>query len=127
MSLQLTALYEESDTIAIIRLGGSLDTNTAGQLDAKAAEVIKPEIKLVMLDMKDLDYISSAGIRSVFKIVKAMKAQGGKVGASNRKPQISKVFEIIQALPDMQIFANDEEMDEYLAVVQHKIRNGEDF
>lgn len=127
MSLRLTALYEENDTIAIIRIGGSLDTNTAVELDEKAKEVMKPGIKLIMLDMKDLDYISSAGIRSVFKIVKQMKAAGGKVGASNRKPQITKVFEIIQALPDMQIFSNDTEMDDYLSVVQDKIRRGEKF
>ena len=127
MSLQLTALYEENDAIAIIRIGGSLDTNTAAELDAKAAAVINPDIKMLMLDMKELDYISSAGIRSVFKIVKAMKAQGGKVGASNRKPEIVKVFEIIKALPDMQIFTNDDEMDDYLSAVQEKIRNGDDF
>ncbi|NRB37209.1 MAG: STAS domain-containing protein [Pseudomonadales bacterium] len=127
MALELKVLFEEDKSITIIRMSGSLDTNTAVQLDAKAADVIKPDTKLIMLDMKDLEYISSAGIRSVFKIVKAMRAQGGKVGASNRQPQIIKVFEIIQALPDMQIFANDEEMDEYLAVVQDKIRRGEDF
>jgi anti-anti-sigma factor len=127
MPLELKALFEKDPSIAIIRMSGSLDTNTATLLDTKASDVISPELKLIMLDMKDLDYISSAGIRSVFKIVKAMKAQGGKVGASNRQPQIIKVFEIIQALPDMQIFSDDAEMDEYLSVVQDKIRRGEDF
>ena len=127
MSLELKALFEEDKSIAIIRMSGSLDTNTAAQLDEKAAAVINPDLRLLMLDMKALDYISSAGIRSVFKIVKTMKAQGGKVGASNRQPQITKVFDIIKALPDMQIFTDDAEMDDYLSVVQEKIRNGEDF
>ncbi len=127
MSLVITTDFEENRSIAIMRLIGSLDTDTAPQFDDKAGEISLPSVKLVMLDMKHLEYISSAGIRSVFKLFKMMKNRGGKVGASNRQPQIIKVFEIIQALPDMQIFANDEEMDEYLAVVQEKIRNGEDF
>ncbi|CAA0078528.1 Putative anti-sigma factor antagonist BtrV [BD1-7 clade bacterium] len=127
MSLVITSDFEENQSIAIVRLIGSLDTDTAPQFDTKVAEILAPGVRLVMLDMKHLEYISSAGIRSVFKLFKTMKSRGGKVGASNRQPQIIKVFEIIQALPDMQIFANDDEMDEYLTAVQGKIRNGEDF
>ena len=73
MPLQLTSSYEENQSIAIIRFSGSLDTNTAMQLDEKAAAVITDNTKLIMLDMKGLEYISSAGIRSVFKIVKTMQ------------------------------------------------------
>ncbi len=127
MSLTIETAFEENNSIAVIRLSGRLDTNSAPSLDETSNDIIHPELKLIMLDMKELSYISSAGIRSVFKMVKAMKKQGGKVGASNRQPQIIKVFDIIKALPDMQIFSNDEEMDEYLSIVQSRIRNGEDF
>jgi anti-anti-sigma factor len=110
-----------------MQIHGSLDSMTAAIFDEKASHILARNPKLVMLDMKFLDYISSAGVRSVFKLVKASKAKGGKVGASNRQPQISKVFEIIKALPDMPIFTDDAEMDDYLNAVQEKIRNGEDF
>ncbi len=43
------------------------------------------------------------------------------------QPQVEKVFDIIKALSDMQIFAHDQEMDEYLDVMQQRILNGDDF
>lgn len=67
---------------------------------------------MTVLDMKDLDYISSAGLRVIFKAAKQAKADGRRLATANRKPHIDKVFEILKALPDMAVFANDDELDE---------------
>lgn len=125
--LETHIYFEQDQSVAIVQLAGSLDTTTAGDFDSKLQNVIEHQSQLVMLDFKKLDYISSAGVRSVFKLAKTCKAYGGKLAASNLQPQIAKVFEIIKALPDMQIFSNDQEMDDYLSAVQEKIKNGEDF
>ncbi len=127
MSLSIEKYTKADDSIVQVMLTGSLDTATAADFDAFADAEIAQDSKLVVLNMKELDYISSAGIRSVFKLVKRVKAAGGRVAAANRQPQITKVFEIVQALPDLQIFKDDSEMDEYLLAVQDKIINGEDF
>jgi anti-sigma B factor antagonist len=80
---------------------------------------------MLVLDMKRLDYISSAGLRVVFKAAKALRAVGGSVALANRQPHIVKVFEIVKALPDLQVFKNDQEMDEYLKAMQQKSRRGD--
>ena len=72
--------------------------------------------------MKHLDYISSAGLRVVFKAAKTLRALGGSVALANRQPQIVKVFEIVKALPDLRVFESDEEMDDYLKAMQDKSR-----
>ena len=77
---------------------------------------------LTVLDMKELDYISSAGLRVIFKAAKQTKAAGNRLAAANRKPHIDKVFEILKALPDMAVFANDQELDDYLDSMQKKVR-----
>jgi anti-anti-sigma factor len=73
--------------------------------------------------MKELDYISSAGLRVIFKAAKQVKSAGHRLAAANRKPHIDKVFEILKALPDMAVFANDQEMDEYLDSMQDQVKN----
>jgi hypothetical protein len=35
---------------------------------------------------------------------------------------IDKVFEILKALPDMAVFADDEELDAYLEAMQNKVK-----
>ena len=72
--------------------------------------------------MKDLDYISSAGLRVIFKAAKQVKSHGRRLAAANRKPHIDKVFEILKALPDMAVFANDAEMDAYLESMQDQVK-----
>ena len=44
----------------------------------------------------------------------------------NLQPQIKKVFEIINAIPSMKIFTSMEELDEYLDIMQKKIKAGEE-
>ena len=77
---------------------------------------------LTILDMKDLDYISSAGLRVIFKAAKQAKEAGHRMAAANRKPHIDKVFEILKALPDMAVFADEQELDDYLEAMQNKVR-----
>ena len=50
------------------------------------------------------------------------KAGGRRMAAANRKPHIDKVFEILKALPDMAVFANEQELDEYLDAMQARTR-----
>jgi anti-anti-sigma factor len=75
-----------------------------------------------LLDMRHLEYISSAGLRVVFKAAKALKGDGRSLAVTNRQPQIEKVFEILQALPDMAVFSNEKELDAYLDAMQARVR-----
>jgi anti-anti-sigma regulatory factor len=65
------------------------------------------------------------GVRVIAKAQKEMKAYNGKVVLLNLQPQIRKVFDIIKALDGMNVFRSQEEMDEYLAAMQHKVMDGD--
>jgi anti-anti-sigma regulatory factor len=47
----------------------------------------------------------------VFKAKKALKEINASFMMANLKPQIKKVFDIINALPDIRVFKSLEEMD----------------
>jgi anti-anti-sigma factor len=68
--------------------------------------------------MKELDYVSSAGIRVIAMACRKMKKKDGDVLMLSMQPQIQKVFEIVKALPNLKMFKDWEEMDEYLDAVQ---------
>jgi anti-sigma B factor antagonist len=68
-----------------------------------------------------LDYITSSGVGVIIKTRKIMKKNNGQVLLVNLQPQIEKVLEIIQALPDQRIFKNIEELDRYLDRMQKKV------
>jgi anti-anti-sigma factor len=124
MSLNIKITAAQGAAKRVI-LNGRLDTITAPDLEAELDQLVNEAIQLIIFDMTDLEYISSAGLRVVFKATKAMKAKGGKAGILKMQPQIKKVFDIIKALPDVPIFKNDAEMDEYLTYMQKKVVDGE--
>ncbi|KAA2285089.1 STAS domain-containing protein [Arenimonas fontis] len=109
-----------------VAVAGRLDTHTYAELDAQLAPVLASDIRSLVLDLAGLEYISSAGVRSIFKARKAMAARGGKVLVVNPQPQIQKVFDVVKAVPLNEIFSSVAEADAYLDTMQQKVLRGED-
>ena len=123
MELTTNVEINEQKSVVKVSLIGALNTDTAPAFEARLQEVIAQGLQVTILDMKELDYISSAGLRVIFKAAKQVKAAGHRLAAANRRPHIDKVFEILKALPDMAVFADDQEMDEYLDSMQDQVKN----
>ena len=109
-----------------VSLAGRLDTHTYGELDQQLSPVLGSQVQSLILDLAGLDYISSAGVRSIFKARKALAARGGKVVVVNPKPQIQKVFDVVKAVPLDEIFSSVQEADAYLDAMQKKVLRGGD-
>jgi anti-anti-sigma factor len=105
-----------------LSLGGRLDTSTAPALEKKVDEVLAAKPLAVVFDLAALEYISSAGLRAIFRTQKAMHAAKGEVLMVNMQPAVQKVFDIVRALPLKSVFRSIEELDEYLDAMQRKAR-----
>ncbi len=106
--------------VYVLFLNGWLDGETHKKLDEKVVEILKESPKILIFNMEQLDYISSAGLRVIYKTRKALKSSGGSLLFMKLKPQIKKVFEIIDALPSMNVFSGVQELDDYLDAMQQK-------
>ena len=124
MSLEVSTQQKTLGSF-IISFVGSLDSHTFSILEKEVNAIIDDSTQLIVFDMEKLDYVSSAGIRVIFQTQGALKKNEGKIVFMNLQPQIRKVFEIINAIPSMKIFRSIEELDEYLDVMQKKIKKGE--
>jgi anti-anti-sigma factor len=125
MASQLKVTIEQKAKGAyIIYPSGSLNSNTFQIFEEKLDTILHDAPPLIVFDLDELDYLSSAGIRVILKTRDAIKKNNGKITFMNLQPQIKKVFDIINALPSMQIFASVEELDEYLDVMQKRVARG---
>jgi anti-anti-sigma factor len=82
---------------------GRLDTTTAPLFDAQAAPFLTETRSRVLLDFSGLTYISSAGLRSILRIIKHTAACGGRAGIFAAPTHILEVIEIsgFQSLLDI--------------------------
>ena len=109
-----------------VAVEGRLDTHTYEDLDEALAPLLTRQLHSLVLDLSGLDYISSAGIRSIFKARKTLAPHGGKVLLVNPQPQIQKVFDLVKAVPLNEIFTSVAEADAYLDAMQRKVVEGDD-
>lgn len=107
-----------------VQLVGSLDTATAPQLQRTIDPIIDSKIADLIFDLARLDFISSAGLRVFFVARKRLAESNHEASFVNMQPQIRDVFEIVKALPGVNIFSSEEEMDRYLAARQHQRTGG---
>jgi anti-anti-sigma factor len=119
-------IYEPKGDSRRVALIGRLDTHTYDELDRQLAPILSSSVRALVFDLAELEYISSAGIRSIFKARKAIEGRGGQVLVSNLQPQIQKVFDIVKAVPLNSIFSSTEEADSYLDLMQKRVVQKED-
>lgn len=89
--MEIRKLHEDENTLEI-SIEGRLDTMTAPELE----NFLKKELgerKSLTLDLQDLEYISSAGLRVILAAQKVMNRQGSMVLRSVRE-EVMDVFEI---------------------------------
>ena len=87
MNIEINRNAEET----VIKLVGRLDTTTAPTLDKTINEDIK-DTKNLVLDLKGIEYISSAGLRVLLGAQKKML----KVGSMKVKNVCEEVMEVFE-------------------------------
>ena len=79
-------------TELVIALNGRLDTNTAPMLDTELSSSL-PGMTSLIIDMKELEYISSAGLRVLLSAHKTMSKQG-KMVVKNCSDDVMDIFDV---------------------------------
>ncbi len=88
----LTINKSSENNKAVLSLAGRLDTVTAPDFDKTVREVI-PGITELELDLKKLEYISSAGLRVLLTAQKIMNTQG-TMSVCNVNETVMEIFDV---------------------------------
>ena len=88
----MTIEMKKTDAQTVLEVAGRLDTTTAPVLDKTIAEDISANTNLI-LDLKGLEYISSAGLRVLLSAQKRMQKQGS-MKLKNVCEEVMEVFEM---------------------------------
>ena len=82
--------------ISIIRVGGYIDTTTSAELERALDALLKAGIIHVIIDLKNVDYISSAGWGIFISEIKGIRERGGDLKLARMIPDVYEVFELLE-------------------------------
>jgi len=80
--------------LAMISVQGRIDTVSAPELEKRLVEQISLGDARLVVDFGGVDYISSAGLRSLMVAAKKADAGGGKLSCCSLTGVVKKVFEV---------------------------------
>jgi anti-sigma B factor antagonist len=100
---------KNEQSAVVVSIKGRVDTVTASELERCLSELIDRGENLLILNMTDLDYISSAGLRVVLSAAKKLKVKQGDILLTGLLGVVKEVFEISGFSTIFKIFDTEED------------------
>jgi stage II sporulation protein AA (anti-sigma F factor antagonist) len=79
---------------AVLYVAGRMNAENAARFESACESCISEGFKSLVVDLGDLVYISSGGIRSIVVIAKKLKDKGGELRICRLTGMVLQVFEI---------------------------------
>ncbi|MFP3998406.1 MAG: STAS domain-containing protein [Desulfobacterales bacterium] len=83
---------DKTGEMVVIKPIGRMDANTSSVFEAECGKWIEKGEKRLIADLAGLEYISSAGLRSVLVVGKKLKPMGGELVLCNMDGMVEEVF-----------------------------------
>ncbi len=90
--------------VSVVVVSGRVDSATAPDLQKALQDLFDSEHKQLVLDLKDVDYMSSAGLRVLVSMQKAAKKNGGTLRLAQLSARVTEVLELAGLAPVFDIY-----------------------
>ncbi len=95
------------DDVKIVFLNGELDTVTSSEAETHLNELRSTGSAKIVLNFKELDFISSAGLRVLLATAQELKNTGGELRVCNLNADVQEVFDISGFSTLLNVFENE--------------------
>lgn len=80
--------------ILIIEVNGEVDTNTAGALESSLTQEFDKGARLLILELSQMDYVSSVGLRVLLAHLKKIKSSQGRMVLTGLNQEVQEIFDM---------------------------------
>jgi anti-sigma B factor antagonist len=87
--------HRDGDGVSVIELKGYLDAHTAPDLETAFQKLLTEKKYNVVVNCRDLSYISSAGLGVFMAYVEDIRKNMGDIKLTNMSPKVYNVFDLL--------------------------------
>ena len=99
----------ERDSVNVLELKGYLDAHTAPKLEEAFQNLLKTQRFRIVVNCKDLSYISSAGLGVFMAFIEDVRKNNGDIKLTNMSPKVYNVFDLLGFPLLYEIFKDEQE------------------
>jgi anti-sigma B factor antagonist len=85
----------DGENVSVIELKGYLDAHTAPELETAFQKLITERKFNIVVNCRDLSYISSAGLGVFMAYVEDVRSNKGDIKLTNMTPKVYNVFDLL--------------------------------
>jgi len=85
---------EKSSAGTLVQVKGRMDAVSSPEFEKECLGVIEGGAKLLVVDLSGLEYISSAGLRSILASAKKIRGTGGTMKFCGLSGMVEEVFQV---------------------------------
>src|SRR5512140_2939626 len=90
--------------VSVVVVSGRVDSATAPDLQTALQGLLDSEHNQFVIDLKEVEYMSSAGLRVLVAMQKAAKKNGGALRLAQLSARVTEVFELAGLTPVFDIY-----------------------
>lgn len=98
-----------NDFTRVFKPCGSLDNNNAHEMVDLISSAQSDGFKFIIIDLADLEFISSAGVGSILGTVESSRELGGDILLCNASPSVLHVFTVLDLTDYLTIKSDEKE------------------
>ncbi len=87
--------HRDGDGVSVIEIKGYLDAHTAPDLETAFQKLLTEKKYNVVVNCRDLSYISSAGLGVFMAYVEDIRKNMGDIKLTNMSPKVYNVFDLL--------------------------------
>jgi len=100
---------DKEGELLVLRPAGRLDSENSPSFEKTVEEAVGKGDKSIIVDMSEVNYMSSRGLRAFLTGAKCAQAAGGKLVACSSQEAVQKVFDMTGVATILGIFGTAEE------------------
>lgn len=78
----------------VVRVRGDVDLDTAPLLERRLNELIDDGARQIVVDFGELTFMDMTGLTVLVRVLKRLRARGGRIRLRSASPSVQKVLEI---------------------------------
>ena len=100
---------KEISNCLVVYIAGKIDIHNTDELESGLKKALESKSKYVVLNLVDLEYISSFGLRAIISLLRAIEKDNRTMKVCNLTPSVRKIFEIVEILDVFDLYASEDE------------------
>jgi|SRR5579859_2581132 len=100
--------HPHSKDVTMLAVKGFIDTTTAPEFEKAFQNVLSEKKYKLVVDLRDVNYISSAGWGIFISEIKRIRNQKGDLILAAMNPEVAEVFELLEFNTILKSFADPE-------------------